>query len=69
MPLGSVLGEGVAVLAGVWGIFMVVRALKSGSAGPYSRHTQPVNYRVRILATALFVVMCLTYFAWFILSK
>jgi hypothetical protein len=69
MHVGSILGAGIAVLACVWGIFIVVRGLKSGSAGPYSRDSQPVNYWARIVARALFVVMCLTYFVWFVLSK
>jgi hypothetical protein len=60
-------------LAGGWGVFLVVRALQSGRAkgigGPYARHSQPINYWVTILATVLFVVMCLTYFVSFVLSK
>ena len=69
MTPGEVAGAVIASLASIWGGVLLVRMFKSGSAGPYSRQSQPVNYWSRIVRVALFVVACLSYFVFFLLRK
>ena len=69
MTPGEVAGAAIAALASIWGGVLLARMLKSSSAGPYSRQSQPVNYWARILSVALFVVACLSYFVGFILLR
>lgn len=66
---GEVAGAVIAALASIWGGVLLVRMFKSGSAGPYSRQSQPVNYWGRIVRIVLFVVVCLTYLIGFIFLR
>jgi len=69
MTPGGIAGAITAALTGIGGGVLLARMLKSGSAGPFLRQSQPVNYWGRILSIALFVVLCLTYFVDFIVLR
>ena len=69
MTWGEVAGAVIAALSSIWGGVSLVRMLKSGTAGPYSRQSHPVNYWTRMLRVALFVVACLSYLVYFILVR
>ncbi len=55
-PVG-VVAPLIALMAG-FVVWLLVHTLRSGRFGPWSRETHPANYWLRVINTALAIVLC-----------